>query len=324
MRDPHRIFLVEQTPEALEAVRSGDAIISSGGIRRKDGSMLEQSRPVEMSVADLLCAFESDEKALVVRERLKDFDKRFSLSEEAIGELEKSAWLNFHAIQQSYVLTFRGFQQTLLGIDRLSDQLSGLEEYIRKKDIQDTYDAAKTHFRHLRTAASNLRAPDIDVTNISIAAELDEISTFLERQFATADQKDCSGYVSMQILTNLMQPFVYVVKKYSALYFYRNGFFPGNYGVWIEVVSRIVKSICFRNLIEYYVHLHCPIPFRDRVQISAAKSKSLRKALESAAFEKNYISKHTKEEYLGLEKQIAGKLETGDTITYNGDMIIFV
>lgn len=324
MNDLHRIFLVEQTPEALEAVNSGNAKISTGGIRRNDGTLLEASKPVEMSAEDLLSAYETKEEAAAIEEKLKAFDNRLNLSAETVGKLDKSAWLNSKALQQNYILTFEGFQKTIAGIDRLSEQLSDIDSFIRKRDAEKRFDTARTYFLNLKTAASNLRASDYDVTNSYIPTQLNEIATFLDRLYCDAKQKDGDGYASMQMLASLIQPFIYVVRKYSALYFYKNGFYPGNYDEWMKVAERIIVPDNLHDLIEYYMRVYFPLPYKESIQIRMLRSRSYVNALSTAKFEKKFVSTHRKEEYLTLERQISKKIETGDTKTINGDMIIFV
>lgn len=79
MADLSNILLFEHSPEALEAVRSGDAIISAGGIRRKGkagSGFLEQAKPAQMSVADFQDLFEGKAHALETDEQIRLLDKK--------------------------------------------------------------------------------------------------------------------------------------------------------------------------------------------------------------------------------------------------------
>ena len=76
------ILLFEQSPEALEAVRSGNAIVSSGGIRRKGEAgtgFLEQAKPAALSVADFQSLFEGKEHALETDERLSNLNAQLHI-----------------------------------------------------------------------------------------------------------------------------------------------------------------------------------------------------------------------------------------------------
>ena len=72
--DLNNVFLFEQTPEALEAVNSGDAIFGPGGIRRKGDSgkgFLEKAKPAALSVADFQSLFESQEHAMETEKQIQ-------------------------------------------------------------------------------------------------------------------------------------------------------------------------------------------------------------------------------------------------------------
>ncbi len=45
-------------------------------------------------------------------------------------------WLNSAAIQRTYSLTYEGLRQTLYGLDSVAHQLSGFEQYVRRRDIK--------------------------------------------------------------------------------------------------------------------------------------------------------------------------------------------
>ena len=133
------ILLFEQSPEALEAVKSGNAIVSAGGIRRKGEAgtgFLEHAKPAALSVADFQSLFEGKEHALETDERLSHLDAQLALSAEGMKEIENIGWLNNAAIQRTYALTYEGFRQTLYGLETVAHQLSGFEQYVRKRDIK--------------------------------------------------------------------------------------------------------------------------------------------------------------------------------------------
>lgn len=323
------ILLFEQSPEALEAVKSGNAIVSAGGIRRKGETgtgFLEQAKPAALSVADFQSLFEGKEHALETDERLSNLDARLALSAESMREIKNIGWLNNAAIQRSYVLTYEGFRQTLYGLESVALQLSGFEQYVRKRDIKQLAQETQTYINYLKTDAGDLRSKKYSITNGKIAEHLDQISALIKRLISDLENNEGDSFVAVQVISALLPPFAFVVRKYSALYFYENDgeLMPGDYEEWVKTIASVAKSRMFREKITYYINLKTIIPFKDKMLLSRELGSGMTKLLSSVEFDCNYIESHSKEQYLSIENQIRQKIELRDYYISGRNAVIFL
>ena len=327
--DLDNILLYEQSPEALEVVKSGNAIISTGGIRRKGDNgkgFLEQAKPAVLSVADFLSIFEGKEHALETDEHLSHLDAKLQLSEESIKEIERIGWLNNAAIQRNYILTHEGFCKALHGLENVLKQLSEFESYVKKRDTKQLVQETQTYINYLRTDAGNMRSKKYSITNSNIAEHLDKNSALIERLLSDLNDDAADSFVSVQLITALLPLFTYVVRMFSALYFYENDseLMPGDYNGWVRIISLVVNSYLFRDKLTYYVNLKTSIPFKDKMLLSGEIRRGMKNLALNVEFDRHYIEGHTKEEYLTINNQTYDKTELKDYYFVGNNLVIFL
>lgn len=323
------ILLYEYSPEAMEAVRSGDAVVSTGGIRRKGDTgkgFLELAKPASMSVADFLSLFEGKDHAIETDERLNMLETRLELSVDGLKKIEKIGWLNNAIIQRTYTLTYEGFIQTIQGLKCVLQQLEGLEHYIRQRDIEDMLQKAQTYLNYLKSDAGKLRSKCYSVTNGIIDNHMDDISAFLIRLLHDVENNMDDQFTSIQILTILLPPFSYMVRKYSSLYYYENNkeLMPGNYDGWVNMIMGVSNSKIFKERLEYYINLKYTIPYRDKNLLLKGMNSEIKKLITNIKFDKNYIENHGKDEYLSIDEQICHKTVIGEYYIEGSQVVFFI
>lgn len=311
------IYLYEHTPEAVEAIRSGDAVWGSGGIHRK-GAMgkgfLEQAKPACLSVSDFKSMFETQEHALATDGQLKELNTRINLSAAGMAKIKNIGWLNNTAIQRGNAMTYAGFQKVLGGIDNLTEQLSQLAQYMEDHYISDLIKQAQSYVGNLRNDAGKLQIDGFNVVESNIADHLDSVWSLLLQLFEDVKQGKHNPYVAIQVIVNMLPPYAYVVKRYSSLYYYASGqnLMPGNYLGWVDTISKIVKSRVFFDKLFYYVNLTMSLSFRDKTELCFYIARESNNLLSGVQFENNYIQNHDKKEYLSIPKRIQEKFEAKD------------
>lgn len=329
MSDLNNIFLYEHTPEAIQAIEAGEARISSGGIIRIGGSgkgFQELARPASMSVADFQSLFEGKEHAMETDEHLSQLDAQLALSAEGLKAIQETEWLNYAVAQRNYTLTYEGFKQALNGINSVANQLSQFEQYIRRRDIKELSEKVQKYINYMNTDAGDLRSKKYSPTNGKIGEHIDQISALIKRLLSDVETEEGDMFISVQMLINLLQPFSYIVRKFSAAYYYENDgeFMPGNYDEWVKTISVVSRSKKFQDVVEYYIKLKMEIPYRDKMLISRTICSAPSKMLSGVKFEKRYIENHSKEDYLSINKQICQKVDTKDYYLKNGNLMIFL
>lgn len=302
------VFLYEHTPEAMQALESGEAHFSTGGLRRKDGTLLEMSKPAKMSIEDLKAMLAEKSDDTHIARKLQELSETTALSERNFAELENLQWANNILAKQNYVMTYEGFRTVIQGVERLNKELAGLKEYMREKDIEAIQKDAQRYTNYMKTDAGNLRAVSFDVTNSNIAEHLDDTAAFLKSMVTQLENESDNAYVLLQTLVSLLTPFAYIVRKFSALYYYQNGFEPGDYEEWVDTIRKIIGSKAVRNYMDYFLSVRTAMTFRERTTCSRQITNCMKQTLSAVKFEEHYIHAHTKEEYLGMPDKIAQQI----------------
>ena len=329
MDDLDNIFLFEQSPEALEAVKSGKAYVGPGGIRRKGENgkgFLELSKPSTMSVADLKSLL-IKEPVLEINDRLDELDSNLMLSNEGLKELQKIEWLNSNQLNRNYIITYEGFCHTLDGINNIIKHISEFKDYVTQRDVKDLCEKAQTYVNYMRTDSVNMLSEQYNIINGNIAEHLDKISAFIKRLIIEIDSCDNEDvFLQVKILINLITPFAYVVRRYSSLYYYENEgrLMPGNYEEWIGVLSKVSHSSELKNMIEYYIFLKTIMPYKDKISICKEIDNNIKCTVSNVEFEHHYIQSHGKNAYLSLDDLIREKYENKDYFVIDNNMIIFL
>lgn len=329
MKNLENILLFEQSPEAMELVRTGEAVIGPGGIRRKGSTgkgFLDMNKPTVMSVADFTALFEGKEHALVVDERLEGLSAKLAYSDKALDEIKRVEWINNALLQRTYALTSEGFRKSLQGIEKVAEELSCLEDYIHKKDNRDILEKVETYTNFLRSDAGKLKSPKLDVTNSQIDRDLDQISALIKVLLYSIERGEETSLQSIQIIISLISPFANVVRTYSCLYYYENegAIIPGNYNEWISVLKSVASSKAFKDALDYHIGVETAMPFKDKVMASKQLKIYPSLLLRDVKSDMNYVCSHTKEQYLSISDQICNKVINKDYYIQNGNLVIFL
>ena len=140
------------------------------------------------------------------------------------------------------------------------------------------------------------------------------------------ENNEGDAFVAVQILRALLPPFAYVVRKYSALYFYENDgeLMPGDYEEWVKTISSVARSKLFREKLTYYINLKTSIPFKDKMLLSREIDSGVSKLVSSVEFDRNYIESHSREEYLSIGDQLCKKIDAKDYYVDGQNLVVFL
>ena len=122
----------------------------------------------------------------------------------------------------------------------------------------------------------------------------------------------------------MLNPYCYVVRRYSSLYYYENDCFPANYDSWVEIVNRIISDSQFKKRLQYCLRLNCDLTLED---VLIARDKVLFNISDSLCqidFEKRYILCHSKEQYLSIGNQLEQKIASNDYQIIDGHLCVEV
>ena len=199
-------------------------------------------------------------------------------------------------------------------MENITRQLSGFEEYVKNRDAKMLLEKSQVFMNYLKTDAGDLRLENASVTNGRISEHLDQVSAFINSLLSEISDDRFDSFLHVQILINLIAPFSYVVRRFSALYYYESGskYMPGNYEEWIRTISSVANSEIFKDKIEYYIKLKTSLCFRDKMILCKGKKTESIMIHRNIEFERNYIQNHSKDKYLSLDNQIINKIKNSD------------
>lgn len=313
MPEENARFLFTFSAEATAELMAGNVSLSSGGLRKPDGTMLELAKPVVIDPADVAKISNSSmEEQLEIQ--VKASNNKMDQIITGNQELKKIAWMNYAVNCRTYEMTYQGFQAVIQRLDGLSAQFSDFQIRLNNKEFNDTLELNNKHKNNLQTIAGVMETKNFNagMSALMIEPMLNEIQAYFERLYSELKSGVKADQLVLGSIIFLLEPYCYVVRRYSALYYYENEVYPANYQTWTDVISRIVRDSKFRNRTQYYLRLNSDLTLED---VLIAKDKALfnlRGAISQIEFDKKYVLCHSKEQYLSIEKQLQDKIASGD------------
>lgn len=317
-----KIYLYSHSPEAGEAVEVGNAKLSTGGIRRNDGTILDSPKPLAFTVDELKKMLSDDTRIQNLDDQIDQVSRRLELSQQTVHQLTETVWLTNALMGEVYAMTRVGFQCTIDSIASMSAKLDKHTEYVRHRDMADLQEKMKRYIADLKSDAGKLSVPKFDVTNSQVDDHLNEIAAFIEHQLTELTTEHENGYLRFQIIHELIRPLSYVTEMFFARYYFDNGVKPGNYDGLIAVINKTVESTKFANIAQYYINLELDIPYRDKVCLGRELRSNLKRLPQIMAFGEDYVLHHSKEQYFTQSEKLKHLLENTDELPEDGKIYL--
>lgn len=313
MIDWESCYIFQIPPEGMEALESGEGKLSTGGVRDAKGKPIKQAKPVELSIADIKSYLNTQEISCALMDHLRILEEKSCLSAESMKQIKENEWLNSIAIQRNYVATQEGFLQTINMLGSVSNQLGKLESYIKVRDKRALRVTIQKYINYLNSDGSKIGLASFDVTNSNVDSHLDEIAALLCELIDAVMNNTEDAFIAAQILYGLIQPFVFVVRKYSALFYIVNQQLPGDYyPQWYRIIKFVSEDKTLHNRLMYFINLHSNLMFKDRMALCSRNRGTLQHLLIATEFDRIYALTHSKEEYLKKEIQTKDQLVSGN------------
>lgn len=293
-----RLKIYSHSPQAEQAILNGEANIGPGGVRRPDGTFLEQAKPLSFSIKELKEMVSNARELQATNARITTLSNELCLSQQGIQKLEEVVWMNNFAVNQMYLITVEGFTRMMLSIERVSEQLNEHILYVKKRDADEKIEKMQRLLGNLKSYYVKMFTPKFDITNSQLDNDLNDTDAFITTLFNTVMQGGSDSYFSFQILITLIGFFANVVRMYTTLFYYENGMFPGNNKKWLNTIKMITCEPNFWNKIQYYINLETDIPYSDKIQIGRNCIHKLAMLPEYIAFDADYLLYHSKDDYL--------------------------
>lgn len=313
-----KIYLYSHSPEAGEAVEEGNAKVSTGGIRRNDGTILDSPKPLAFTLDELKAILCDDARIKNMDVQIAKVSSKLELSRQTIQRLKENAWLNNALAGQICAITSAGFQHTLDSISVISTKLDKHTEYVQHRDMSDLQEKMNRYIVNLKSDAGKLVLPRFDVTNSQVDIHLNEIEVFIEHQLNELATGYDNGYLRFQIIHELIRPFAHVTRLFFARYYFDNGVKPGNYDNLVGVINKTAGNAKFANIVQYYINLEFDIPYKDKVRLGGEIRSNLKLLPQAMAFNEDYVLHHSEKQYFAQDRRLLLLLEKPDELPKDG------
>lgn len=140
--------------------------------------------------------------------------------------------------------------------------------------------------------------------------DIGEIMSFLKIVNKEFLEGTIDGKLALSIISSLLLPYAFVVKSYSALYYYENDKYPMSYEDWVETINEIATNQKFRNRLTYCARLESNMSLEDKLAACKRAVSNLRAIGSDVSIDREYALGHSKEEYFGREEKLKKKITT--------------
>ena len=178
MSEENARFLFTFSAEATAELMAGNVSLSSGGLRKPDGTMLELAKPVVIDPAEVAKIPNSSvEEQLEIQIRTTN-----SKLDQVIADnqaLSKIAWMNYAVNCRTYEMTYQGFQAVIQRLDSISAQFANFQIRLDNKEFNDALELNNKYKSNLQTIASVLERDNFNAGMAALTIEpmLNEIQT---------------------------------------------------------------------------------------------------------------------------------------------------
>lgn len=319
-----KCFCYTFSKKTTEQILNGEAFLAPGGAKSRNGQMLEFGRPM------ILNKGENDsidlEKDKETRMMIASCNKQLDLYDQKIEGIQKSLWLNSAALQQLSTITFDGFSCVIERLDIMSEDIKTIQKTITENHQNERL---KELWKHISMVKSDIDCMSMKGFNASsnfmmMKNDIGEIMSFLKIVNKEFLEGTIDGKLAHSIISSLLLPYAFVVKSYSALYYYENDKYPMAYEDWVETINEIVNSQKFKNRLMYYARLERDIALEDKLTACKCSTNNLRAIGSDVSIDKEYALMHTKEDYLCREQNIMRKIDNGQYDVIEGHLLVML
>lgn len=316
-------FMFALSAEGTKQLQEGTLMLSSGGLRRADGSLYEMATPVCFDPSSI--RQDTDKTAEeMFRERLALTTARMDQTLQDVNALKGIAWMNYAVNCRIYEMTYQGFQRLVGQLDDISAQLSRVERRLNNKEFNDRLELANKYKNNLKSIAGYMELKNFNATNafLSIKETLDKIEAYFGRLHNELRTGTGNDQIVLESIVFLLGPYAYVVRRYSALYYYENEDDPPNYKTWVETISKITEDARVKNKFLYYLRLNSDCLLEDAYIARDRAMFNLKGFVRQIGFDHSYVRRHSKEKYLSIGRQLQDKIEQKDYQIIDGHLCI--
>lgn len=340
--------------EAMEAVKKGEAVIDSGGVRLLDGTMKEMARPALksfsrqlaegignsplMSVGTLASSLANNAQSAVIQHGVNKLNKKADLTLEKLDQLQKSvdalknsqmlSWANCALGVANLGVSIAGFYMVLKKLDGISTMVKTINDKIdsmQQRTYAENFDRYRMQIKSdidlLQRLGINV---DIGILN-QISTDINKIKAYLQSVVNDFQQDKIDPVFGCNIIFSLTPAYAGLVKEYITRYYYlyKKTFPPTYEDDWLSLLF-LINSEKFKEKVKsvmQYDTRFVELPHVDRMLAYRAATVSVAQQIGNLEFNRLLIEQVPKDQYLTMDKWVEERLKNGVYIE-EGDYVM--
>lgn len=321
-KEPLR-FLFTFSVDGIKKLEEGSLVLSSGGLRRPNGSLYEMASPIlfDSKLGNTYSKLSADE---VLSQKVDSLTYNFNQIIENQKAFKNVAWMNYAVAFNTYEMTYQGFQITLQNLETLGVQLSEIKKDSNNRTYNDHLEHLNRYKNYLNSIAGYMESKSFSATDhyMDIVPFIDEIDAYFKRLHNELKTNEELDSIILGSIVFLVGPYTYIIRKYATLYYYENEDFPPNYDTWMKTLSFIANSYLFNCRLQAFLRINLDCSLEDVLKVKKLTTGNIFQAIKGIRFDQEYALHHTKEEYLSINRQLKEKIDTKDYKLINSRICI--
>lgn len=331
--------------EALNMVKKGHAVLSSGGVRDHAGKLIELAKPAVKKTSGnlsspitLVSSLANNIQSGFIQKGVNQANTKLDISLDKMEQIQSCVnslaktnvlnWINCGIGIANCGITIAGFQMTLKRLNEVSEQIQELKNYIDNNDIENYLRLFRTYKGYINSDINYIE--DIQKKNLSIiqdrvtAEHLEDIKTYLEDIIDAFKNRKIDGELGCTIIFNLGIAFAKEVNAYSAQYYYETGKTPPNYDAWIAVLESI-NSPSFKEHLKQYLFFECPqMKIEDKYSTFSTAIFTIENQLGELSYTQNLITQISHNEFINFDEFLIQRIHNNQYYEFDDKICILL
>ncbi len=333
-------ILFEITKEAIKLIQSGQATLSSGGVRLLTGEIFELAKPVASVAKNALGSISlgpagaaiglasslaqnvqtgilqhsvnvANAKLDQVIEQLNSF----ATALQGLQQIQALSWVTMGFSLANIGISVAGFQMTLKKLDQIQGQIKEFYDRYKEDRQSDRIEAfrnclqsMKAHLGFLQEKYSSASYDDQNFIQREALIEKDIITTcnFIHSVKEEFVANRIDRQIGCQILFVLLPVYAQTMNEFCCQYYYLHGFQHRLYADWLAVIHEM-NDDAFRAGMKHFLTFdkaYATLPMETKKNAYRVAFESIRQQSDRLALCEKAIRQMTFEEYAGIENTL--------------------
>lgn len=318
---------------AAQLVRSGAAVLESGGVRSLDGRIVELARPAAINLAtktvgspiSMVSSLANNVQSGFIQYGVNQANKKLDISLEKMSQIEKAVngllasaalgWVNMALGVANCGISIAGFYMTMNKLQGISQQIQSLHSLVEANIKKDNIIKCRKFINTISSNMNHMLQSDFrmdQTTSMFIENHLGEVEAYLAVNIQNDPSIEIDGMTRSNLIYPLAVLYAQEIKLYFARYFYEKGKFPMQYTTWISNTINEIDRDQFKKSFKQALIMECPdASTQQKIIAYSGAVCAIQEQRGLLEYEKQMVPLLTENEYLNLDTYLTRQLNNG-------------